>query len=96
MRDIQDAEKRDPTIALSSNPYDYVGLSPAFDRLVERIGYQEYIRDGSREGEDRWNNVMELRAVTRDYNLSTPGSGLAEFLEKVGDQSLLAEEPEAE
>jgi ATP-dependent DNA helicase UvrD/PcrA len=58
-------------------------LTQLFDRLVEKIGYEEHLRDGTREGEDRWNNVMELRAVTRDYNASEPGTGLAEFLENV-------------
>ncbi len=60
---------------------DTIPVTDLFDRLVERIGYEEYLRDGSREGEDRWANVMELRTVTRDFNLSDPGTGLAEFLE---------------
>jgi ATP-dependent DNA helicase UvrD/PcrA len=58
-------------------------LTELFDRLVERIAYPEYLRDGSREGEDRWSNVLELRAVTRDFNALEPGNALAEFLEQV-------------
>ncbi len=34
--DIDEAMISDPRIGLSSNPYDYVGISPAFERLVER------------------------------------------------------------
>ena len=36
MSDIAAAEKVDPAIALSSNPYTYAKLSPALDRLVAR------------------------------------------------------------
>ena len=36
MSDIGEASAQDPAIAASSNPYDYVGISPAFDRLVAR------------------------------------------------------------
>jgi DNA helicase-2/ATP-dependent DNA helicase PcrA len=58
-------------------------LTELFDRLVAAIGYTEYLRDGSREGEDRWNNVLELRAVTRDSNALDPENALAEFLQQV-------------
>lgn len=58
-------------------------LTDLFDRLVDAIGYSEYLRDGSREGEDRWNNVLELRAVTRDFNALEPENALPEFLEQV-------------
>jgi ATP-dependent DNA helicase UvrD/PcrA len=60
-----------------------VPLTDLFDRLVAAIGYSEYLRDGSREGEDRWNNVMELRAVTRDFSALDPQNALAEFLQQV-------------
>lgn len=60
-----------------------LSLTDLFDLLVSSIGYQEYLRDGSREGEDRWNNVLELRAVTRDFNALDPENGLAEFLQQV-------------
>lgn len=36
MSDIDAATERDPSIGLSSNPYDYIGISPAFGRLVAR------------------------------------------------------------
>jgi hypothetical protein len=36
MEDIDTASRRDPGIGMSSNPYDYVGISPAFERLVAR------------------------------------------------------------
>lgn len=58
-------------------------LPELFDRLVTSIGYSDYLRDGSREGEDRWNNVLELRAVTRDFAAMEPENALPEFLEQV-------------
>lgn len=36
MSDIAAAEKTDPSIALSSNPFTYAEISPALDRLVAR------------------------------------------------------------
>ena len=36
MNDIAAAEKSNPEIALSSNPFTYAGISPALDRLVAR------------------------------------------------------------
>ncbi len=73
-------------------------LTDLFDRLIERIGYEEFIRDGTREGDDRWTNVQELRAVTRDYNHLDPENALTEFLENVAlvsDVDALAEREDA-
>lgn len=36
MTDIASAEKADPAVALSSNPFTYAEMSPALDRLVAR------------------------------------------------------------
>ena len=36
MSDISRAEETSPEVGLSSNPYSYVGISPAFQRLVDR------------------------------------------------------------
>jgi hypothetical protein len=36
MSDVDAAMKSDPAVGMSSNPYDYVGISPAFERLVGR------------------------------------------------------------
>lgn len=36
MADIDAAIESDPMVGASSNPFDYVGISPAFGRLVER------------------------------------------------------------
>jgi DNA helicase-2/ATP-dependent DNA helicase PcrA len=49
------------------------------DRILADTDYRRYINDGTDEGEDRWENVMELRGVAAEAdNLS-----LASFLEEV-------------
>jgi DNA helicase-2/ATP-dependent DNA helicase PcrA len=49
------------------------------DRVLEDTGYREYLDDGSDEGSDRWENVMELRRLAADYS----GRDLVDFLEDV-------------
>ena len=61
------------------------------DRVVDRVRYEAYIRDGSDEGEERWSNILELRTVAQDYADEPPGDGLRSFLENV---SLLGETDE--
>src|SRR5512134_1804758 len=34
-----------------------------FDRVVKDLGYKEYIDDESEEGEDRWDNIQELKRL---------------------------------
>ncbi|NLW72908.1 MAG: UvrD-helicase domain-containing protein [Chloroflexi bacterium] len=61
-----------------------------FDRVIEDVGYQNFIQDKSEEGQDRWENVLELRSVLTEYETT----GLADFLEAmalVADQDTLPE-----
>ncbi len=53
------------------------------DLIVEQSGYRTYIRDGTEEGEDRWNNILELRTVAREYLELPPETSLTTFLEEV-------------
>ncbi|HHX07829.1 MAG TPA: UvrD-helicase domain-containing protein [Chloroflexi bacterium] len=65
-------------------------LSVLFDRIVSDTDYETYIQDKSEEGQDRWENVLELRAVVMEYETR----GLQEFLEAmalVADQDTLPE-----
>lgn len=60
------------------------------DRVLDGIDYQGYLDIGTDEGRDRWENVMELRRLARDYN----EKGLERFLEDVAlvsDQDTLEE-----
>jgi DNA helicase II / ATP-dependent DNA helicase PcrA len=49
------------------------------DRILEDVGYRDYIDDGSDEGAERWENVMELRRLAAEYQ----ERGLEAFLEDV-------------
>jgi DNA helicase-2/ATP-dependent DNA helicase PcrA len=55
------------------------------DRVIEDVDYRVYIDDGTEEGRDRWENVMELRRLAAEYR----DRSLTEFLENtalVSDQ----------
>ena len=61
-----------------------------FDRIVSDTGYKEYIDDNSEEGEDRWENVLELKRLAEEYSTRT----MDEFLENIAlisDQDTIAE-----
>lgn len=49
------------------------------DRILEDTDYHAYIDDGSEEGQDRWDNVMELRRLASEFQ----EQGLEPFLEQV-------------
>lgn len=49
------------------------------DRVLADVEYQSFLRDGSDEGESRWENVLALRAVTADK----PELTLMDFLTEV-------------
>lgn len=60
------------------------------DRILHDIDYRTYIDDGSPEGEDRWENVMELRRIAAEFQ----APGLEAFLERVAlvsDQDTMVE-----
>ncbi|MDD5399331.1 MAG: UvrD-helicase domain-containing protein [Dehalococcoidia bacterium] len=69
-----------------------LNLIKLIDTVLERSGYRETIR-GEEDGEERWENIQELRTVAADYDDLPPGEGLAPFLEKV---SLVADTDEIE
>jgi ATP-dependent DNA helicase UvrD/PcrA len=65
-------------------------LDPLYlmDRILDETDYHGYIDDGTDEGNERWENVMELRRLAAEYRERT----LSEFLEDialVSDQDTL-------
>ncbi len=69
-------------------------ISELFDKILLDIGYAEYLKDGSEEGEERWENVMELRRMAEEFDERT----MTEFLETVAlisDQDTLSEGQDA-
>jgi DNA helicase-2/ATP-dependent DNA helicase PcrA len=53
-----------------------------FDLIIEKSGYKQYITRLV-DGDERWENSMELRGVAQDYKDLSPGEGLTAFLEGV-------------
>jgi DNA helicase-2/ATP-dependent DNA helicase PcrA len=49
------------------------------DVILDQIGYHEYVDDGTEEGRERWENVLEMR----DVAAASPDADLASFLEEV-------------
>jgi len=49
------------------------------DRILEEVDYHSYIDDGTDEGRDRWENVLELRRLAAEFQ----ELGLEAFLERV-------------
>ncbi len=51
--------------------------------VLKKSGYENFLRDGTDEGESRWENVEELFNVAAKYAGMAWSDGLAEFLEEV-------------
>jgi DNA helicase-2/ATP-dependent DNA helicase PcrA len=71
-----------------------LSVAQLLERIAEESGYATWLRDGTEEGEDRWNNLQELRSVAAHYEEFPPELRLTAFLEEVAlvsDQDDLAE-----
>jgi DNA helicase II / ATP-dependent DNA helicase PcrA len=60
-----------------------LNLLELLDLLLEKTGYADYVQDGSEEGQARWENILELRTVARDYAGLPVETALTTFLEEV-------------
>jgi DNA helicase-2/ATP-dependent DNA helicase PcrA len=69
-----------------------IGLLPLpelLDAVLEESGYRAMLADGTAENEERWANLLELRAVMARYEDLDPGDALDALLEEtalVADQ----------
>jgi len=59
-----------------------VTLTELFDLVVEVSGYRAQVL-GDKDGEERWENVLELRGVAHDYQHLPSPEAMTSFLEKV-------------
>jgi DNA helicase-2/ATP-dependent DNA helicase PcrA len=60
------------------------------DRVLSDTGYRGYLDDGTQEGAERWDNVLQLRAAAQEFD----ETGLSAFLEQVAlvsDQDTLTD-----
>ena len=56
-------------------------LSELLDAIIAKADYRRYLVEGFADGEERWENVQELRAVASQYDELAPAEALARFLE---------------
>jgi len=59
--------------------HEVLSVSQILDRILSDTGYEGYLRDGTDEGESRWENVMALRTVTTEGEVLS----LTDFLTEV-------------
>ena len=62
---------------------DQITLPELFDTTLSRSGYRDLVQDGSNEGDERWENLQELRRVTQEFASTDPSDALPVFLEQV-------------
>jgi DNA helicase-2/ATP-dependent DNA helicase PcrA len=58
-------------------------LLELYDLMVGRTGYKNFVKDNTPEGEERWENLLELRRVVNDFGGIEAAEGLPQFLEDV-------------
>ncbi|MDZ7727280.1 MAG: 3'-5' exonuclease [Dehalococcoidia bacterium] len=64
--------------------HDETGLGTLYDRVLEFSGYEDYLRNGSDNPEERLENLRQLRAVMDQYTDASGEEGsLASFLQDV-------------
>jgi hypothetical protein len=59
-----------------------LNLAELLDLVLEKTGYKKYTLE-SADGEERWDNILELRTVAAGYKDLEPREALAAFLEEV-------------
>ena len=59
-----------------------VSLTELFDMVTAKSGYKDFLAN-DKDGEERWENILELRTVAKEYGELAPPTGLSAFLEGV-------------
>lgn len=58
-------------------------VSELLTELLDSVRMEDWLKEGTEEGEERWQNVQELLTVTHKYDALAPEVSLASFLEEV-------------
>ncbi|MCH7552736.1 MAG: UvrD-helicase domain-containing protein, partial [Chloroflexi bacterium] len=59
------------------------GVGRLINAVLDQTGYRDYLLASDDNGEERLENVLELRTVAEEFNVQQPEEGLAAFLEQV-------------
>ncbi|MFH2105468.1 MAG: DUF3553 domain-containing protein [Parcubacteria group bacterium] len=65
-----------------------LSLADLIDYILTKTGYQDFVLDGTIEGESRWDNIQELKSVANNFDDVVGEERLSSFLEEI---SLLAD-----
>ena len=57
--------------------------SEFLDYLIKKIGFEKHIKDGTEEGDRRWDNVRELSTAIEKYKDTRARDGVKIFLEEI-------------
>jgi DNA helicase-2/ATP-dependent DNA helicase PcrA len=60
-----------------------LSLTELYDLTLARSGYKNFVKDNTPEGDDRWENLEELRRVTTEFGNLEAAESLPLFLERV-------------
>jgi DNA helicase-2/ATP-dependent DNA helicase PcrA len=82
LRIVQAMAGFDTLMAKLTTSSHELSLSGLVDEILEHTGYRKYILD-KEDGEERWENITELRNVASEYNELNIEEALTAFLEKV-------------
>ena len=66
------------------------------DLILDESGLQKFIQEGNDRPEERWENVMDFRAIAQEFNAETPPDGLGSLLERTALVSQVDELEDAE
>ena len=66
------------------------------DLVLDESGLQKFIQEGNDRPEERWENVMDFRAIAQEFNAETPPDGLGSLLERTALVSQVDELEDAE
>ena len=53
------------------------------DGVLERIRYQEYLKERVEDPDERWENVLELKSTAQEFRAMDPPEGLTSLLERL-------------
>jgi DNA helicase-2/ATP-dependent DNA helicase PcrA len=80
------------------NAREKLTVPELFDLTIGRTGYKNFIKDNTQEGDERWENLLELKRVAGEYTDLEGSEALSRFLEEVAlvsDVDALGEEGSA-
>ncbi len=66
------------------------------DLVLQESGLQKHIQEGDDHPEERWENVMDYRAIAQEFNAEAPPDGLGSLLERTALVSQVDELEDAE